>query len=322
MKQKIYNLLMVNYRGLLESCYRQVFFTDSTEPAVKTFDDYLSDFYLYLYDAKPKHVQVDVKGYYIQQIRDEKAIPGWLRTTFKHFLLEENKIMREMQETLAEYRQQISTSLNSHPIDLTLMHVGFAIAWFNQHETSEDKYLFFRNAYKHYKGFYSWPDDELDDKEVAKILSIEYGTLRTRTSRLWMKVKKLVNELNDAYIATLNKRSLEIAKEIYETDNPDIESILETLLGEAEKELPQYENIVKLRKEKRISKDGIFGNLQYISVFESIKRISRKNLSHECGITKEITFEEMECECSETITPKPSNRIVKIFMNLIEGNEI
>ncbi len=319
MKQKIYNLLMVTYRGLLESCYRQVFFTDSEIPAVKTFDDYLSDFYLYLYEAKPKHVQGDVKGYYLQQIRDEKATPEWLRTTFRHFLLEENKIMREMQETLAEYRQQLSTSLNSKPIDLTLMHVGFAIAWFNQHETSEDKYLFFRNAYKHYKGFYSWPDDELDDKEVAKILGIEHGTLRTRTSRLWMKVKKLVSELNDAYIATLNKQSLEIAKEIYETDEPDIESILEKLLGEAEKELPQYEEIVKLRKKKRISTDSIFGKLKRATVvFGSVK----ENCTCECEITKEISFEETCCECSETITPKPSNRIVRIFMNLMEGNDL
>lgn len=318
MKQKIYNLLMVNYRGLLESCYRQVFFTDSEIPAVKTFDDYLSDFYLYLYEAKPKHVQGDVRGYYLQQIRDEKATPEWLRTTFRHFLLEENKILREMQETLAEYRQQLATSLNSKTIDYTLMHVGFAIAWFNQHETSEDKYLFFRSAYKHFKGFYSWPSDDLDDKDVAMILGIEQGTLRTRTSRLCMKVKKLVNELNDAYITTLNKQSLEIAREIYETDNPDIESILENLLGEAEKELPQYEEIVKLRKKKRISTDSIFGKLKRAAVvFGSVK----ENCTCECEIAKEISFEETCCECSETITPKPNNRIVSIFKNLIEGND-
>ena len=309
---------MVNYRGLLESCYRQVFFTDSTEPAVKTFDDYLSDFYLYLYEAKPKHVQGDVRGYYLQQIRDEKATPEWLRTTFRHFLLEENKILREMQETLAEYRQQLATSLNSKTIDYTLMHVGFAIAWFNQHETSEDKYLFFRSAYKHFKGFYSWPSNDLDDKDVAMILGIEQGTLRTRTSRLCAKVKKLVNELNDAYITTLNKQSLEIAKEIYETDNPDIESILENLLGEAEKDLPQYEEIVKLRKKKRISTDSIFDKLKRAAVvFESVK----ENCTCECEIAKEISFEETCCECSETITPKPSNRIVSIFKNLIEGND-
>lgn len=318
MKQKIYNLLMVNYRGLLESCYRQVFFTDSTEPAVKTFDDYLSDFYLYLYETKPKHVQGDVRGYYLQQIRDEKATPEWLRTTFRHFLLEENKILREMQETLAEYRQQLATSLNSKTIDYTLMHVGFAIAWFNQHETSEDKYLFFRSAYKHFKGFYSWPSNDLDDKDVAMILGIEQGTLRTRTSRLCAKVKKLVNELNDAYITTLNKQSLEIAKEIYETDNPDIESILEKLLGEAEKELPQYEDIVKLRKKKRVSTDSIFGKLkEYTSVFGSIS-----NECAHCVIAEEKLCEEIDIESTPTITTKPSNRIVSIFKNLIEGNDL
>ena len=54
MRQKIYNLLMVTHRGLLENTYQQVFFSDSGMTAVKTFDDYLTDFYLYLYEAKPK----------------------------------------------------------------------------------------------------------------------------------------------------------------------------------------------------------------------------------------------------------------------------
>ena len=71
MKQRIYDMLMVTYRGLLKNCYQQVFFQDSGLSAIKTFDDYLSDFYLYLYEAKPKYVYDDVKGYYLQQIRDE-----------------------------------------------------------------------------------------------------------------------------------------------------------------------------------------------------------------------------------------------------------
>ena len=135
-----------------------------------------------------------------------------------------------------------------------------------------------------------------------------------------MKVKKLVNELNDAYIATLNKRSLEIAKEIYETDNPDIESILEKLLDEAERELPQYEDIVKLRKKKRVSTDSIFGKLkEYTSVFESIS-----NKCAHCVIAEEKLCEEINIESTPAtaITTKPSNRIVRIFMNLLEGNEL
>ncbi len=83
MKQKIYNLLMVTHRGLLENTYQQVFFSDSRLPAVKTFDDYLTDFYLYLYEAKPKYVSDDIKGYYLQQIKDEEATPAWLRQTFR-----------------------------------------------------------------------------------------------------------------------------------------------------------------------------------------------------------------------------------------------
>ena len=136
MKQRIYDLLMVTYRGLLKNCYQQVFFHDSGLSAIKTFDDYLSDFYLYLYEAKPKYVNDDVKGYYLQQIRDEKATPAWLRQTFRHFLLEENKILTEMRDALAEYRLQLAAAKTGQPLDITLMHVGFAIAWFNQHESS------------------------------------------------------------------------------------------------------------------------------------------------------------------------------------------
>lgn len=253
MQQKIYSLLMVTHRDMLEKCYRQVFFSDTEIPAVKTFDDYLTDFYLYLYEGKPKHIEGDVKGYYLQQVRDEKALPGWLHSTFRYFLLDENKILRNMQESLSEYRRDLASSLNSKPIDLTLMHVAFAIAWFNQNETSEDKYLFFRSAYKHFKGFYAWPNSELDDKDVALALGIGQGALRTRTSRLCAKVKSLVKDVNDAHIATLNKQSLDIAKEIFDTPNPNIEAILEKLLDDAERGLPQYEDILKLRKEKRES---------------------------------------------------------------------
>lgn len=133
------------------------------------------------------------------------------------------------------------------------MHVGFAIAWFNQHESSEDRYLFFRSAYKHFMGFYSWPDQDLNDKDVASVLGITAGTLRTRTSRLCAKVKRLVNELNDALISALNKQSLDIAREIYAEPDPDMESILEELLGQSERELEQYDQILALRNEKRLS---------------------------------------------------------------------
>lgn len=253
MKQRIYDLLMVTHRELLKNCYQQVFFHDSELSAIKTFDDYLSDFYLYLYEAKPKYVNNAVKGYYLQQIRDEKATPAWLRQTFRHFLLEENKILTEMREALAEYRLQLATAETGRPLDITLMHVGFAIAWFNQHESSDDRYLFFRSAYKHFMGFYSWPDEDLNDKDVASVLGITAGTLRTRTSRLCAKVKRLVNELNDALISALNKQALDIAREIYAEPDPDMESILEELLGQSERDLEQYDQILALRQEKRLS---------------------------------------------------------------------
>jgi hypothetical protein len=298
MKQKIYNLLMVTHRDLLENTYQQVFFSDSGLSAVKTFDDCLTDFYLYLYEAKPKYVTDDVKGYYLQQIRDEKATPAWLRQTFRRFLLEENRILTEMRDALAEYRRQLASAGSGRQLDITLMHVGFAIAWFNQHESSEDRYLFFRSAYKHFMGFYSWPDDDLDDKDVANILGINPGALRTRTSRLCAKVKRLVGELNDALIASLNRQSLDIAKEIYAEAEPDMESILEELLGKAERDLEQYDQIVALRKEKRNS----------LRTFEKLKSRMADEMCMPCA----------SCEIfMEDAAPVQGNRIIRMFKEFI-----
>ncbi len=311
MKQKIYNLLMVTHRGLLENTFRQVFFSDSGLSPVKTFDDYLSDFYLYLYEARPKYVSADIKGYYLQQIKDEKATPAWLRQTFRRFLLEENRILTEMREALAEYRRQMATAGSGRQLDITLMHVGFAIAWFNQHETSEDRYLFFRSAYKHFKGFYSWPDIDLDDRDVANILEISQGALRTRTSRLCAKVKRLVCELNDALIASLNKQSLDIAKEIYAEPEPDMEAILEELLGQAERELEQYEQIVKLRMEKRKS----------IRTFEILERKclrAEKDIVHPCRNLFNLADTSWDFDIEDNSSkPEKSNRIVRMFKQLI-----
>ena len=298
MKQKIYNLLMVTHRGLLENTYQQVFFSDSGLSAVKTFDDYLTDFYLYLYEAKPKYVSDDIKGYYLQQIKDEEATPAWLRQTFRRFLLEETRILTEMRDALAEYRRQLASAGSGSQLDITLMHVGFAIAWFDQHESSEDRYLFFRSAYKHFMGFYSWPDDDLDDRDVANILGINPGALRTRTSRLCAKVKRLVGELNDALIASLNRQSLDIAKEIYAEAEPDMEAILEELLGKAERDLDQYDQIVELRKEKRNS----------LRTFEKLESACMAEMSLPCSC-----FEMDERSCM----PEIGSRVVRMFKELI-----
>lgn len=298
MKQKIYNLLMVTHRGLLENTYQQVFFSDSRLPAVKTFDDYLTDFYLYLYEAKPKYVSDDIKGYYLQQIKDEEATPAWLRQTFRRFLLEENRILTEMRDALAEYRRQLASAGSGRQLDITLMHVGFAIAWFDQHESSEDRYLFFRSAYKHFMGFYSWPDDDLDDRDVANILGINPGALRTRTSRLCAKVKRLVGELNDALIASLNRQSLDIAKEIYDESEPDMEAILEELLGKAERDLDQYDQIVEMRKEKRNS----------LRTFEKLESACMAEMSMLCPC---FDMDERSC------MPEIGSRVVRMFKELI-----
>lgn len=251
MKQRLYKLLMVEHRALLDACYKSVFPADGVAP-IKTFDDCLSDFYLYLLEAKPKRVADEVEGYYLQQVKDEQALPKWLRLTFRRFLLHELEILNELQEALSEYRKQLAER-PAEAQDITLMHVAFALAWFDQHEEAEDRYLFFRSAFKHFSGFYVWPDEELDDADVARVLGLSAANLRTRTSRLSAKVRRLVHELNDAAIAQLNRAGLDVAHRIYAVPEPDIEAVLQELLGRAERELPQFAELVALRKRKRLS---------------------------------------------------------------------
>jgi len=314
MKQRLYKLLMVEHRALLDACYRGVFFADGATVPIKTFDDCLTDFYLYLLEAKPKRVDSDVEGYYLTQVKDEKALPEWLRMTFRRFLLQEHKILTELQEALAEYRQQLATQRPGESIDLTLMHVAFALAWFNQHESVLDRYLFFRSAYKHFSGFYEWSDEDLDDAEVAKILAMTPANLRTRTSRLTVKVRRLVHELNDAAIAGLNRWSLDIAHSIYKEADPDIESILEGLLDKAERQLPQYAEIVTMRMKKRQS----FDLLKSCCTFDL-------DMAEEVIPTPSAApsdFEDQRCnwvcfDSSDAGFARPKNRIVRMFQEFI-----
>ena len=122
--------------------------------------------------------------------------------------------------------------------------------------------------------------------------------MRTRTSRLCAKVKRLVGELNDALIASLNRQSLDIAKEIYAEAEPDMEAILEELLGKAERDLDQYDQIVELRKEKRNS----------LRTFEKLESACMAEMSLPCSC-----FEMDERSCM----PEIGSRVVRMFKELI-----
>ena len=137
---------------------------------------------------------------------------------------------------------------------------------------------------------------------MASVLGITAGTLRTRTSRLCAKVKRLVNELNDALISTLNKQSLDIAREIYAEPDPDMESILEELLGQSERNLEQYDKILALRHEKRLS----------IRTFEKF----------EASFAEEMCIPSAPCLSydvlsSESHAQLQSKRIIRMFKDFI-----
>lgn len=325
MRQRIF-VLLFTYQEMLEGCYKQVFGPDTDLPAIKSFKDYFADFYLHLLKGKPKFVDEDVEGYYILQIKDEKAIAAWLRKTFKNFLLDEQKVLKEMQDALKEYKKLLLTHRSEQPLDITIMHVAFALAWFNQHESEVDRYLFYRGAYKHFNGFYYWPPRELKDDQVAEALGITEGALRTRTSRLCEKVRRLVHEMNDTMISTLDCSALKIAKGIYENEGNAIESILKELLNDAEHALPQYEKLCEMREENKKDRTmySSVGEIGQVEGYDS--SVPSLSVLHEIEIKKSTARDfdylsnlgDSDILCSAITEPViPYNRVVQKFKKLV-----
>ena len=96
----------------------------------------------------------------------------------------------------------------------------------------------------------------------------------------------------------MNRQSLDIAKEIYAEAEPDMEANLEKLLGKAERDLDQYDQIVELRKEKRNS----------LRTFEKLESACMAEMSLPCSC-----FEMDERSCM----PEIGSRVVRMFKELI-----
>ncbi len=283
-QRALYYLLTVTLRNDLKNAFNQVFFFDGEyAESYKTFEDYLSDFYMYLYLGHPQYVDKDVRFFYLSRIGDPNSVKSWMYATFKHFLHDEQETLSKLQNALDQYKQQLVTMGKGSNLGITMMHIAFAIAQFNQNETELDRYIFFRKLYREYADPEEWMS-ELSDREAAKVLGLNDNAFRTRSSRLFKKVKNEIRNITNAKIATLDKASLDLARKIYCVQDPDIEKIVKALLEAAEKELPQYKEIkeIKFRKDlmnigdAMIIQDGyeagrrVNPQARIISIFENV----------------------------------------------------
>ncbi len=249
-QRALYYLLTVALRSDLQNAFNQVFFVDGRfAESYKTFEDYLSDFYMYLYLGHPKYLTSSVRFFYISMIDDPCRVKSWMYSTFKHFLQDEYETLSKLQNALDQYKQQLVTMGSGRNLGITMMHIAFAIAQFNQNETELDRYIFFRMLYRRYADYEDWML-ELTDREAAKVLGMNDNAYRTRASRLAQKVKNEIINITNAKISTLDKAALNLAKRIYDAQDFDIKEILKSLLEAAEKELPQCKKIEILKFHK------------------------------------------------------------------------
>ncbi len=261
-QRALYYLLTVALRKDLFNAFNQVFFVDGRfAESYKTFEDYLSDFYMYLYLGHPQRVSKDVRFYYLLRIGDPNSVKSWMYSTFKHFLHDEQETLSKLQNALEQYKQRLVTMGSGRNLGITMMHIAFAIAQFNQNETELDRYIFFRKLYREYADSDEW-EDELTDREAAEVLGMKDNAFRTRSSRLVKKVKTEIRNITNAKIATLDKASLDLARKIYNVQDNDIEEIVKDLFEAAEKELPQYQEIqdIKLSKESTLLRNAVIAD--------------------------------------------------------------
>ncbi len=247
----LWYLLSERLREKLQLCYNQC--TSETGMAdYKTFDDYLTDFYIYLYEGHPDYVTHPTQFHYLQTISDNTKVESWMQRSFKLFLKNERRALDKLTEALPAYiQEQKYDHLNEPQIELT--RIAFCLAWYNQHESVEDRYIFFRSMKKKVVKSYD-RSEELSDEETATALGKKYASYRSQASRCCAEVKRLMTEMTHQDIVKLDANSLLLVNRISNVDEDTLDDIINSLVVSAERQLPQYRNILDIRDMKRLQK--------------------------------------------------------------------
>jgi len=248
-KVALWYLLSERFVEKLKICYNTCK-ADEAVDGFKTFDDYLHDFYIYLYAGHPEYVTGPTEFHYLRTITDNTKVEAWLKKSFSQFVSNERRALKKLVEALPAYFvEQQYEHLNEPTIELT--RIAFSLAWYNQFETVQNRYIFFRSMKKKVvKSFNS--RDELSDEETAQALGMKYTTFRSQASRCCKEVQRLMTEMKHEDIAKLDANSLMLVDRISHVDENTLESIVDGLMTSAERQLPLYENLLeaRLRKEE------------------------------------------------------------------------
>ena len=244
----LWYMLSVRFTEKLKQCYLQL--SQDVTNDIKTFDDYLHDFYIYLYEGHPDYVTGPTQFHYLQTITDNTRIDPWMQKCFRQFISNERRALEKLTEALPAYLlEQKYQHLNEPRIELT--RIAFSLAWFNQFESELNRYIFFRSMKKKVTKTFN-RREELSDEETARALGMNYATYRSQSSRCCKEVQRLITEMKRDDIAKLDANSLLLVDRICNIDESTLDSIVDSLVTGAERQLPQYADLLeaRLRKEE------------------------------------------------------------------------
>lgn len=245
-QQALWYLLDVRLRGMLEIKYRELCPTDTAEES-RTFDDYLTDFFLYLYEGMPGGTSGASHFYYLTTVSDNTKLSSWMQRTFRYFLEHERRALSNLEKALPEYVQE-QKFLAKPDSKIDMARIAYSIAWLNQYETPLNRYIFFRGISHQVLEDFSRTATP-DDRQIAEILGLSYGNYRTKSSRLCEKVRTLIRSISRKEIRLLDANSLALVDDIC-GNRLLLTDIVSGLLDRAEAQLPEYESIMEMRMSK------------------------------------------------------------------------
>ena len=242
----LWYMLSVRFKEKLQLCYLQL--SQDVTYDIKTFDDYLHDFYIYLYKGHPDYVTGPTQFHYLQAISDNTKVEAWMQKSFRQFISNERRALEKLNESLPAYLlEQKYEHLKDPRIELT--RIAFSLAWFNQFESELNRYIFFRSMKKKVTKSFN-RREELSDEETARALGMNYATYRSQSSRCCKEVQRLMTEMKKEDFAKLDANSLLLVDRICNIDENTLDSIVDSLVTGAERQLPQYSDLLEARLRK------------------------------------------------------------------------
>lgn len=248
-QKALWYLLHERMKQKLWMCYN-LYFKDRGEEC-RSFDDYLNDFYIYLYSYTPANMLKPVHYLVLRRLEDNTRLDPYLQQTFKQYL-QKQIVALDQQLKEAERIKAEKMFLSLPEVQYDMQQIGYAIALLNLHETPLNRYIFFR-AISHKviedDSIVGYPPDE----DIAEVIGLTYNAYRIRSSRMFEQLRDIMRDMENKKLAALDANSILLIRKICGSDS-QLNNIVKKLLCDSEAQLPkdQYKQILSMRRNRPV----------------------------------------------------------------------